>query len=106
MKTCSINSMKGGWFIGDFEPSILKTKDFEVACKYYKGGEKDGRHVHRVATEITLIVTGTVEMNGKTFGSGDVIMLDPGESCEFVAVSDTTLIAVKHPSVQGDKHLE
>ena len=25
-----ISDFKGGWFIGDFNPSLLKTKDFEA----------------------------------------------------------------------------
>lgn len=27
--------MKGGWFVGDFEPTAYKTKDFEVAYKFH-----------------------------------------------------------------------
>lgn len=28
--------MTKGWFVGDFEPSILKTKNCEVGVKSYK----------------------------------------------------------------------
>ena len=40
-----------GWFIGDFEPSVLKTKDFEVGVLVHPKGEKWPAHFHPVCTE-------------------------------------------------------
>ena len=40
MKIKKINDMWRGWFIGDFEPSVLKTKEFEVGVLTHKKGEK------------------------------------------------------------------
>ena len=31
MKKYKLSEFKDGWIVGNFEPSILKTKDFEVA---------------------------------------------------------------------------
>ena len=45
-----------GWFVGDFEPSLYKTQDFEVAVKRYLEGAVEKRHTHKVATEFTVIV--------------------------------------------------
>ena len=36
MKIGKLRDMKRGWFIGDFEPSLLKTRDCEVAVKSYR----------------------------------------------------------------------
>lgn len=96
--------MVGGWFVGNFEPSILKTQDFEVALKKYKQGDTETFHVHKIATEITVIVEGTVFMCGQKWESGSVILLSPGEGTNFEAISDATTLVVKTPSVMGDKY--
>lgn len=98
--------MKGGWFIGDFEPSCLLTKECEVAHKKYKRGGSEQRHVHKIANEITLIASGKVLMNGKEYGEGDIVHISPGESTDFKALTDASTVVVKIPSVKGDKYLE
>ena len=36
MKIMKLNDMKQGWFVGDFEPTAYKTKDFEgIKSVYY-----------------------------------------------------------------------
>ena len=64
--------MKGGWFMGAFNPTALYTGAAEVAVKYYKAGNQEAWHVHRIATEVTVIVSGSVTMNGKHLGAGDI----------------------------------
>jgi hypothetical protein len=100
----SLQDMVGGWIVGDFEPSCLKTSACEVACKHYEAGAAEAAHVHRVATELTLIATGRVTMNGRTYGAGDIIVLEPGEATDFRALEQTTTVVVKMPSVMGDKY--
>ena len=78
---------------------------YEVACKHYLAGDREPRHVHRIATELTLIVRGRVTMNGEEFGSGDIVTLAPGEAVEFIVLEDATTVVVKTPSVLGDKYL-
>ena len=39
MKIDNLDKMIGGWFIGNFEPSLLKTNDCEVAVKRYNKGD-------------------------------------------------------------------
>ena len=63
----SLKDMVGGWIVGDFEPTCLKTTACEVACKHYEAGAAEAAHVHRIATELTLIAAGRVAMNGRTF---------------------------------------
>ena len=104
MKTFRLDDMKGGWFVGDFLPTCLSTKDCEVACKFYKSGDVEEAHVHRIATEITLIVEGLVKMNDVIYKSGDIIVLEPGDATDFHALKDTMNVVVKVPSVAGDKY--
>ena len=51
-----------------------------------------------------MVLNGTVEMCGRRFGPGEIIKLLPGEATAFSAVTDTTTVVVKLPSVIGDKY--
>ena len=104
MKHARLGDMTGGWFVGDFEPSCLRTAACEVACKHYEAGAAEPRHVHRVAAELTLIASGSVVMNGTSFKAGDIIILEPGEPADFRTLEKTTTVVVKMPSVGGDKY--
>jgi quercetin dioxygenase-like cupin family protein len=99
-----LQEMVGGWMVGDFEPTCLRTDACEVACKSYEAGASEAAHVHRVATELTLIATGRVTMNGRTFVAGDIVILEPGDATAFVAIEPTLTVVVKMPSVRGDKY--
>ena len=56
-----------GWFIGNFEPSLFNTKDFEVGIKKYKKGTKEKAHYHKLAKEFTVVINGIIKMNNKKF---------------------------------------
>ena len=60
MKVAKLSDMKGGWFIGNFEPSLYKTNDCEVAVKTYKKGDFEAAHFHKIATEYTIVASGKV----------------------------------------------
>ena len=99
-----LEDMVGGWFVGNFDPSVLRTAACEVACKHYAAGAHEAAHVHRVATEVTLIAAGRVQMCGRTFVTGDIVILEPGEATDFTAIDSSTTVVVKLPSVAGDKY--
>jgi len=105
MKTARLNDMVKGWFIGNFEPSLYITNDVEVALKSYNKGECEKRHYHKIATEITVIVSGRVKMNGIEYGPGDIIVMEPNESTDFECLKDGTRnVVVKIPGVNDDKY--
>lgn len=104
MKTFCLSDMTKGWFVGNFEPTCFKTDQFEVACKYYKKGDHEKPHIHKVAREITLIVQGVVMMNGERFEAQDIIFLEPGERADFEVLEDAVTVVVKNPCVSGDKY--
>lgn len=95
-----------GWFIGDFKPTVFKTKSAEVAVKRYKAGDYEDWHVHKIATEITMIVEGEVEMNGNVYCKDDIILIEPNEGSDFRVIKDTINVVVKIPAVSGDKYLK
>jgi len=106
MKTYNLNDFIGGWVAGDFDPTIIKTKDFEVSVKRYKEGEYQEKHVHKQADEISIIVQGSARMNGKTYKQDDIILMPKGEATDFYPLEDGTITCViKTPSVKGDKFL-
>ena len=105
MKLSKLNEMFKGWVVGNFEPSLYKTDDFEVAVKRYKAGDKDEKHYHKIATEITVIVSGHVLMNGLMYSSGDIITIEPGEATDFEALSDSVTTVIKVPCIKDDKFL-
>lgn len=105
MKVEKLSSMKGGWFIGNFEPSLFKTNDCEVAVKSYKKGDKEGKHYHKIATEYTVVVKGKVRMFGNVYEEGDIIVVEPGDSTDFEALEDAMNVVVKMPGANNDKYL-
>lgn len=105
MEVHNILDMKGGWFIGNFEPSLFKTNDVEVAMKAYKKGTYEDKHYHKIATEYTLILDGKVRMFGQEYSSGDIIVIPPYEATDFEALTDVKTIVVKLPGANNDKYL-
>jgi len=105
MKLKQLNYMTKGWFVGDFDPSVLKTQDVEVAVKNYIKGDSEASHYHKIATEITVIVSGRVFMFDREFKDGDIIIIEPGEKTSFEALTDVVTVVVKHPGSKNDKYL-
>jgi mannose-6-phosphate isomerase-like protein (cupin superfamily) len=99
-----LSKMVRGWFVGDFEPTAVRSAEFEAAVQYYKAGDREPWHVHRIATEVTVIVSGRVLMNGVEFAAGSVVVIQPGHGTDFIALEDTVTSVVKIPSVKGDKY--
>jgi quercetin dioxygenase-like cupin family protein len=105
MKIRRLSEMKKGWFVGGFEPTIVKTNDVEVAVKSYKKGDAEDKHYHKISTEITVIVSGKVKMNNIVYNQGDIITIEPNESSDFEALEDAVCTVVKHPGASNDKYL-
>jgi len=100
-----LDSFTKGWFVGNFNPTLLSTDDVEVAVKIYRAGESEGAHYHKVATELTLIVSGRVRMSGEEIGPGEIIKIEPGQATDFMPLTDATTVVVKVPCVRGDKYM-
>ena len=97
--------MKRGWFIGDFEPSAYKTKNFEVAVGHHKKGEIWDKHYHKLAIEITLILEGKVQMNDEIFVAGDIFVIDKNEVVSPIFLEETKYVVVKTISDKNDKYI-
>jgi anti-sigma factor ChrR (cupin superfamily) len=105
MKKFNLNDFRGGWFIGNFSPTILSSNDVECSIKKYKKGDSDPRHKHIIADEITIIITGKVSMNSVEYIADDIIHIEKEEMTNFIALEDTITCVIKIPCAIGDKYL-
>jgi quercetin dioxygenase-like cupin family protein len=99
-----LDEMVRGWFVGDFEPTVERSTQVEVAIKHYAAGDAEERHVHRIASELTAVVSGSVRMGGAELHAGDIVRIPPGRPSDFLALTDAVVVAVKLPAVPGDKY--
>lgn len=106
MRLFHLHDMQGGWFVGDFSPAVFRTSAAEVAVKRYAAGDREPSHHHKLADEVTLILTGRVVMQGTTLEPGAIVHLSRGESADFLALEPSVTVVVKVPSVSSDKHLD
>lgn len=97
--------MVKGWFIGNFKPTLHNTDLFEVAVKRYKKDDSEERHTHKIATEFTMIIDGSVLMDGVEYGKDDIIVIEPNESTDFKCLTDVVTLVVKTPCAKNDKYL-
>ena len=105
MKHSRLDDMTRGWFVGAFSPTAHSSDQCEVAVKRYKAGDYEHAHYHKIATEITLILSGRVRMSGGEWQDGDIVILSPGEETDFHAITDAVTVVVKTPGAQHDKYM-
>lgn len=98
-----LRDMTKGWFMGNFVPSAVKTAACEVAVKEVVAGERHAAHAHDRATEVTLVLEGTCVMGPHVLEAGQGLVVDPEEETDFCARTKGKILAVKFPSVPGDK---
>jgi len=96
--------MKGGWFIGNFSPAVLKTSEFEVCYKEHKKGEQWETHFHKLGTEYNYLAKGKMVIQGMELNAGDIFILKPNEIADPVFLEDCSVVIVKTPSIPGDKY--
>ena len=106
MEIRRIEDFEKGWFIGDFQPSVVQTEGFEVAMKSYRTGDLEPNHKHLVAKEFTIISSGRFRMNDMEISTGDIVEIAPGDATDFECLESGTTFVVKIPSVRGDKYIE
>jgi len=104
MQRAKLSDMFRGWFIGDFEPSVLRTKDFEVAILTHHKGEVWPKHYHKEAIEINVLLEGSMSIGGEELRAGDIFVFEKNEIADPVFHENCKIVCVKTPSVIGDKY--
>ena len=105
MNIYKITDFLRGWFIGDFEPTVYKTNDFEVGYLQHKKGERWPAHFHKESIEINYLVKGVMTIQGNLLNSGDLFVIEKGEVADPIFHEDCELVVVKVPSLPKDKYL-
>jgi quercetin dioxygenase-like cupin family protein len=105
MKVGNLSDTYRGWVIGDFEPSLLRTKEFEVGILKHPKGEIWPPHYHKIATEYNILISGTMRLCGVELVPGNTFILEPGEVADPTFHEDCTIVCIKVPSNTSDKYL-
>lgn len=93
------------WYIGNFDQSVLKTKNFEVGLAKHPKGSKWPKHYHKEATEYNLLVQGKMIIQGTELNQDDIFVIEKGEIADPQFLEDCIVVVVKVPSVPGDKYV-
>lgn len=105
MEKFKLSDMIKGWFVGDFEPTAFKTKNFEVGYHIYKKGQKWDKHYHKLTTEINYIIRGKMKIHGELLEEGDVFIIHPNEVVDPEYLTDCELIITRDGSFKNDKYV-
>ena len=93
MKVTRLSDYTRGWVIGDFEPSVLRTKDFEVAVLTHKArGTMHFAHYHKEGVEYNILISGKMVIQGTELNTGDVFVLDRYEVADPVFLEDCKVV--------------
>ena len=103
VKVSEMSEMHRGWFIGDFEPSVYKTKDFEVGYLRHSKGEKWDYHYHAKSVEINYLIKGKMKINSKLINQGQIFTFEKYALSVPEFLEDCEIICVKIPSEPKDK---
>jgi hypothetical protein len=104
MKKFKLDDMKGGWFVGNFEPSVMKA-NFEVGIHQHTKGEFHQDHFHKKGTEVNVMRKGKLKLNGEIFEPGDIFILYPYEVSQVEYLTDVELTVVRDMSDTDDKYM-
>lgn len=105
MKVFSVENLKGGWFVGNFEPTAYKTSACEVSYKKHHAGEFWDKHYHKEADEINYLISGEMEINDIRLSGPCVFLIEKNEISSPKFITDVELVVVKIPGVLNDKYL-
>lgn len=105
MKIDNINRFVGGWLVGDFEPSVFRSKSCEIGVKHLKAGFVDERHYHKLSTEFNLLIEGKLIANGKAINTGDIFIYLPDEVNDVEVLQDSIILVIRNGTNPTDKYL-
>lgn len=105
MEIHKISDFIGGWFIGNFEPSVYKNENFEAGYKVHPKGDIWPKHYHKDSLEINYLIRGKMVIQGREINSGEVFILNPGEIADPEFLEECEVFIIKTPSIPGDKFL-
>jgi hypothetical protein len=103
MTDIPISDTKGGWFIGFFDPAVIKTNNIEVGLLKHTAGDVWPSHYHQHYEELNYIISGSITLSGKVYSSDSWVLFEKGVPSFPVFDSDCLILCFKIPSIPGDK---
>lgn len=102
-KISNLSQYTRGWLVGDFEPSMFKRKNVEIAVMKHKANEETIPHKHMLSNEYNLIIQGKVNISGLILKEDDIFIYEPGEISDVNFITDTILLVFRDGSYPSDK---
>ena len=92
-----------GWLVGDFEPSILRTKEMDVGWMVHEKDEIWDFHYHQTCVEINFLVSGRMKINEEFIEPGQMFVFEKNIIACPLFLEKCTVLCIKIPSAPGDK---
>jgi len=99
----NINNYTRGWIIGDFEPCIKRTCDYEIGILSHKKDEKWGFHYHDETREINILLSGIMVINNISIKKDTIFIFEKGMISCPIFLTDCIVLCIKVPSRPNDK---
>ena len=96
--------MTRGWCIGDFTPSILRTKDFEVGYLKHHKDQVWPAHLHKECDEYNILIKGKLNINNETINEGEIFVIPKGMLTSAKFLEDCEIVCIKVGSNSKDKY--
>ena len=102
MKSFKMKNMKKGYFVGDFSPAVLENNAVELACKGASKYTLDAAYYRKEDTTVILIMSGRLDVDGKIYKYGDVLLFEPGDIINLFALTNVRMIVSHFPGTKKD----
>ena len=74
-----LNEYPGGWLVGSFSPTLVKSDEMEIGLKTFKQYAYEGFFYRKRDAEKIVVLDGCLLVNGKEYKKGDIIEIEPQE---------------------------
>ena len=101
----NIEKFTRGWLIGDFEPCIKRTPDFEIAILNHKKDEKWDFHFHEKAIEYNILLKGKMMINNILVEQNSIFIFEKNMISCPIFIDDCIVLCIKIPSIPTDKYI-
>lgn len=93
----------GGWIIGNFQPSIYKTPNYEIGLVTHVKDANWEFHYHKHVTEINILISGHLLLNNIPVNAGTVFIINKNVIACPQFLETCKILCIKIPSIPGDK---
>ena len=97
-----------GWFVGKFNPALIKSEEFEFGYKRIAKNTKPDYHYHKLKTEYTILIEGEIycESTSTLIKPISCIKMNPNEKNDQFFTKDSLILIINSPSVMNDKYID